>query len=113
MSWQEINKHKGHSIEFNTYGDHESYVIECCECGEIIVDFEQPPEIDIEKKLSAAEFPEDWFDGTVIDCLLRDASEINNGGFVAQLAFLQQRGFDIDKLIKEAADEAVRQQKPA
>lgn len=111
MTWQEINKHKDHIIEFHVYAGGESYCIECCECGEILVDFEQPPEIDVEKKLSVAEIPEDWWDETVIEHCMQDASEINNGGFAAQLAFLLQRGEDIEKLIEEANDEAVRQER--
>jgi hypothetical protein len=114
VSWEKINKHKGHPIEFNVYAGGESYVIECCECGEILVDFEdESVDLDIETKLAGTEVPEDYFDDLVIDHCTADASAINNCGFVDQLEFLHGRGEDIDKLIKEAKGERLRQPDPA
>jgi hypothetical protein len=102
MSWEKINKHvaDGHIVEFNTYAGGESHAIECTNCGEIIVDFENPgPGLDIEARLAESVVPEDAFDGLVTDSKSEEASRINNDGFVSQLEYLQEYGFDVNELL--------------
>ena len=55
------------------------------------------------KKLENAKVPDDALDGCVIDLCCKTASNINNGGFAAQVLFLnEQLGVsEVQKMVNE------------
>ena len=97
MSWKKLNEHSDHIMEFVVNLD--GYSVECTQCGcDVLVFKKGDPDLRVEHKLTNV--PEDYFDEMVHSYKIREASDINNKGFIDQMEYLRDCGEDIDNLLE-------------